>query len=1416
MEFARGMKTLGEMGIKHYVEVGPQAVLSGMGAECEGMAEAEWYASMRRQKGSEWKTLLESVRGLYMAGAEIDWAGMERGNGRRKVMLPTYPFERERYWIEEKRGAGRKRRGTKVHELLGERIETAVADGMYEGRIGAGEPAFLREHQIGGQVMMPATGYLEMGLAAARETYGEGRHTVEEVEMTEGMVLKEGEERVVQVVVGSEGEKRFRIYSRGAGGKEEKKEEKESKKWTLHASGRIGGGRDAETGTGAEIRGETHAQIDEIRDRCSRELSGEKFYEEMSARGVEFGPRFRNIKRVYCGESEALGEIAWPAEMRDEAAKYQMHPALLDACLQVAGAALPHGEQKLRDDEMLLPIGLERLVMFGRIDAGVWSHAKVQSATGDSGDCMKADIRVIARTGEIQAAIEGLQLKRVTREALAKSRSEAGDDRLYDIEWELALPLERDSSKALDTGRWLIFADRNGTGAALAGSLSQTGQQCVQVFAGEKWESRNDGSIVINPQRPEDYAEVLHQVSASSATPITGVAHLWALDTRLQDDWDSRALAQAEELITGSALHLTQALVSHETSAPPHLWFVTRGSQAAVLDQPGVDAASATLWGFRRVAALEHPELRTRAVDLDPRTTSNEAEFLAEELLAAGDEDQVALRGQDRWVPRLVPRTQSRKLALAKHRGRDDEAVQLRASKPGSIENLELRAAARRAPRSDEIEIRVHAAGLNFRDVLTVLGMVETPPDVLGGECAGVVERVGSAIRDRKPGDNVLAFGAGAFSTFVTVPASRVAKIPAGLSSIEAATIPINFLTAAFGLYRLAQLSKGERVLIHAAAGGVGLAAVQLAQKAGAEVYATAGSHRKRAYLRSLGVQHVYDSRSLAFADEIVKQTNGRRVPVVLNSLSGEFIPKSLSVLERRGRFLEMGKRGIWTAAQLAEARPDVRYFAFDLADAAASNADLVPALYNELLPEFTTRALHILPHTVLPIEQATQAFRWMAGARHIGKIVLTLDSVQPQIARQQPARMRSDGTYLITGGLSGLGLRVARWLVERGVRHLVLLGRSAPSDATAATLHELATTGATIAIERCDVSDEAALSASLTRIRETLPPLRGVVHAAGSLDDGVLSQQTWERFATVMAPKIQGAWNLHRLTRADELDFFVLFSAGAALFGSPGQSNYAAANAFLDALSHSRCAGGLPALSVNWGRWGETGMAATLGRADADRWAAQGVLEISPDDGLRALEQLMSGRKAQVAVLRIDWPKYLNSSRATSALFCNVRHAMQHRATAKPVQQSGSSFRAQLTGAPASHRKVLLSAHVRERALAVLGLALTRAIDERQPLQEMGLDSLMAVELRNTLATSLEVPLPGTLAFDHPTIEAITAFLFQKLPGAQPDASTKDNGPASSEKLKALAELEELSDHEAEELLLRELETHGDTKHHG
>jgi myxalamid-type polyketide synthase MxaB len=481
----------------------------------------------------------------------------------------------------------------------------------------------------------------------------------------------------------------------------------------------------------------------------------------------------------------------------------------------------------------------------------------------------------------------------------------------------------------------------------------------------------------------------------------------------------------------------------------------------------------------------------------------------------------------------------------------------------------------------------------------------------------------------------------------------------------------------------------------------------------------------------------------------------------VLNSLAGDFIPASLGLMVKGGRFIEIGKSDDWDVNEVAKAFPGVGYTRLYLGEVTAADPAAMRDRLSRILAECEAGTLHPLPHKLYPIEQAEDAFRFMGQGQHTGKIVVT---------QRRTVRLQANATYAVTGGLGGLGLATAQWMVREGARHIVLFGRGAPSETAQAQIAELRAAGAEVLVAKADVSNFDQLAGVLNEVQASMPPLRGLIHAAGMIDDGMLAELTMDRFATVMAAKVRGALNLHTLTRGLSLDFFVMFSSGAALLGSPGQGNYAAANGFLDALAYVRESRGLPGLSINWGSWSDVGMAAGVDESHQRRWAAAGLAMISPADGVQMLQDaLYSGDRPQVAAVPLIRSK---TPKGVSPFFSEVAPAEPE--SKGPDSSSGQILESLARKAPEG-RAALMIEFLSTQLVRILALGSTYKFDPRRSIVEMGMDSLMAMELRNRLLATLNARLTVSDLLKGPSTQELSAVILRAIELPDADSSQDD-----------------------------------------
>jgi acyl transferase domain-containing protein/NADPH:quinone reductase-like Zn-dependent oxidoreductase len=1362
VRFAQAVGAMREGGCGVFIELSPHPVLGHAIVECLAPRGCEpvVLASLRRGR-AERETMLEACAGVYAAGRDLCWEKIQPRSGR-IVDLPSYPWQRRRHWIPVRQGQAL--HTVRIdHPLLGRRTEVAGVETSVYQADSATAPGWLSDHRIGDRVLVPAAGEMEAFCAAGSRFLGT---PVELVGFTIHRPLSIQNESPVrwQVVV-------KRIDSERA---ELEWHASEGDAASVAGSWRSIGTAIAQAVNSVNLRPADPAAVEIV--------PIDSAYREFSELGARFGPSFRCLRQIERADGFARGSI----ELSDvDPDAYLMHPALIDGALQLCLLAVGGNTDSVVPKSLYLPLGADRIIIDPGLHRNLLARAHVRKAADAA--TFVADIWVDTPAGESAMVIEGMRF------ALAESVSRArarDSENLYRVSWTPIPGVLGNDARA--TGTWLIFADKGGVGTGLAERLRKCGGRALLVAVGSRYSRISADEFIVDPAASEDIGAVLLDGGWSDANPLRGVIDCWPLDIAKGAGDLSDGGRQAGLLATGTALRLVQAIAAKSALVAGSLILVTRG--AAAVTQAGVSGdlcpRAAGLWGLAEVIAIEHPDLEVRIVDLDSQASLEEDPIALFSESVHGSDARVVLRDGRRWAPRLQAYSDNGAAS-------DYEPAGIVLTQPGTFDGVDLRPRARERLREGEVRLKVLAAGLNFRDVLLALGLYPGSGGEVGGECAGIVIEAGTNAGAVAVGDRVFGYVPGGLATEVVAPGRMLVPVPPEMSAETAASLPIAFLTALYGLRHIAQLEKGQSILIHAAAGGVGLAAVCLARRQGAEVFATAGSEEKRQLLKRQGVRHVMNSRSLDFADQILALTRNRGVDVVLNSLSGEFIPAGLRALVDGGFFLELGKRDIWSPEAVASHRPDVRYAPYDLGEELSKNPNLFSRLMKELIVAWSEIEFPFLPVTLFPLERVRDAMRFMAQARHVGKIVLTTKSGRADTA---PGLVR-DGTYWITGGLGALGKETARWLARRGAAHVVLTSRHADEVGAADFIRELSQANVTCRILRADAGDRGRMSEILGEIRRSMPPLRGVIHAAGVIRDSALINQRSADADEVRHGKVEGAWILHELTRDIPLDFFVLYSAAGTVLGAPGQGMYAAANAELDALAHFRHSIGLPATSVAWGPWRGAGMAAELVNRGRDVFTARGLQMIDSDMAFSRLERLLIDGSPYGAVIAVDWPKFLSAlpDGADSSYFSLLISAPKPHAAV--VAKKSSLER--LKGVPAGHRREALMTELAANACHVIGLDAGTMIAATTPLREMGLDSLMAIELRNVLVRLGGRSLPATLLFDYPYLAALTSHLYSAW-GLDFDAVSVQAAAGSS----ALddVDLAGLSDAEAETLLLAEL----------
>ncbi|WP_404792333.1 type I polyketide synthase [Streptomyces tendae] len=1298
-------------GVTHVVEISPHPVLTPA-VEQLIAAQARPAATLATLRRGEGspEAFTRALAVGYTAGLE-PFGDLPRGG---PVPLPAYPMRPERHWFAD--GGASDRSG--AARGLDVRLEPSPGERDVRHAVldvGTADLPWLADHRVHDTVVLPGAATLALAVGAARARSGSAPRTLHDVTLSAAVAFAGEAPRRLAVEwrddIGEGGS--FRLLSLTPDGTA----------WTEHASARAGYLDDAAAGSpwpGWVATAET--------------ADTGAFYREAARRGLDYGPAFRCVRALYRRPDgcEAVGEAVLDEQLRDAARQFLLHPALWDGALQVSLALFDQDAV----GAALVPTAIRRVRVLaspGERSEPVLT-VRAHAVRHDDGS---VDVHVFDGDRRPVLSMEGLRLE-ATAHAVSPGAVDA--QRLHLLRWTDVTDAGPRAAPA-PTGTFIVCGDPGGLAEPLADALAALGATVDRVAAVD------NGGVLGGATAPEGVVFV-------APPPGTGLAA------------GQRGLAALTEVVR----------VCAALPRPPRLAVVTPAAQAAAAgDRP--DPGAALYWGYARVLRREHGELRSRVVDVDPADDCW-APACAAELLGADDEDQVALRGGTRLAARL---------ARADFPGAPEVAwpplravrqpFRVAVTRPGLWEGVRARPAGERPPGPGEIQVEVTAAGLNFIDVMKALGTYPDPTGgarLLGGECAGRVVAVGPEVTGFVTGQQVVACVFGSLADRVTVRAEHARPVPDKLGDAEAAALPLAMTTAWYGLVDLARLEQDETVLVHSAAGGVGLAAVQVARLLGARVLATAGSESKRRHLASLGVTDVFDSRDLGWASGVRAATAGRGVDVVLNSLTGAAIPAGLDVLAEDGRFVELGKKDIHGGHRLAldPFRKGISFSAVDLAGLMERRPRRFARVLSDVWERVADGTLTPLPVRTRPFTEAVEALRELSHGDHIGKFVLTDPSTVGGVAPVPlpDGRFRADATYLVTGGLGALGLSLAEFLADHGSGSLALLGRSAPGREAEARIRALREAGTRVEVLRCDVGDATAVHDALRTVRARMPRLRGVFHAAGVLADATIATLTPSRIAEVLAPKAAGARNLDEATADDPLDLFVLFSSAAALVGNTGQAAYAAANSFLDALAENRRGRGLPALSVRWGPFTGIGLAAAEERRGA-RLDERGMGGFPVREAWPALLRMLERDAPVVGYVPLDLRRWFEAYPDTAALpSWRTLHEAAGSGDAGGAAVTGGALRDRILTASEEARAGIAEDVVRGLTGRVLRLAPERIAPDA-PFKALGLDSLMSLELRNRLEAAFGTRLSPTLLWAHDSVRALSGALIAEMVQAPPSA---------------------------------------------
>lgn len=1254
----------------------------------------------------------------FMAGQLVNWSLLfDDLRAPSMLRLPTYPFERQSYWVGQNgvyRHAVNQKTNSSIERWWGcERLRSVCFNDelVFETTLSSTFYPFLSDHAFVGQTMVAGSALISLLLGVVDSHLPKGQYAIENVQFTEAFMLPENEQRKVQIVLRPKG---INAYSFKIAYLED--DDIDQSTWRVPLTGEIV--------SFCEDEPKAIAIANELVN-----LETTEFYARLGRRGLEMGPSYQCISEPQYFNGQAKARLV---NKRGEMFARGFHPGNFDALFQLMQLITPVDEAH---DQIALLVGWERLYCSGQCpDEGEY----LVSLREDSlqGTFVVGDVALCDKEGRCVVRVEGVRLQISTRDRIPTFEPARFTRWKHVFDWA-DLPTTPERKEVQSNGTWVVFSDGTALTDNLSEKLSASGAKVVRVAASEWMTDREHYGLISN--NAQSFIDVINGVRKMDS--LNGVIFLWGMRCQLPRNTNSESLSKDQLLICQGLLHTIQAI----SKIAVNLWLVTQGAVSLKSEQEELNPFQGSLWGIGRTLVMERPQASCYLLDMDPASPVN-ADIVFDEIICSGYENQLAIRGDQRYGIRLRRMSD---IAHAKTRKQlrtaEKQSYEMAFSSTGNLSSLEIRESIAVPPEIDQVEIEVEFVGLGFRDVLVGRGLINDNKS-LGDDGVGIIRRIGAGVSNYSVGDRVMFISPDCWRSHKTLSTDLICPVSEVLSNEQAATIPMAYLTAYYALIYLAKLKRGDIVLIHSAASGVGLAALNLARAIGATVYATVGSQEKKAYLKFLGVEHILNSRDENFSaalSTLVRSVGS--VDVVLNSLTGTPAELSYSVLGKGGRFLDLTR----LLSKKCDNVNAVTYYAIDLYQFIAQHQSVVQQILQKLVVMLDEEKIVSLPVHSSAVGNAIDALESFARGGHIGKRLLALK-------KDSHATIRDDGTYLVIGGFGALGPFLLDWLVAEGAKYIVLADFVPPSNDIVTRTNELNALGVDVILEQVNVSAFDDVTSLFNRIGKRMPVIRGIFHGAAMIQDEPMSSQSWSDFQKILPPKIEGSWNLHICCQGLPLDHFVMFSSIASVMGSANQGSYAAANAYQDALAHYRFQKGMPALSINWSPW-TVGIGAAMGERAAEVWRSWGSNTLNPGKDVPILRSLLTARQPQIAVLSIDWPTFIRQYTQCPPFLTMLASKSEEKIVGK---LDHSVLETELYALPNDEQREYLSAYLKKHLSKTLGLPVSNIL-EQSAFAELGLDSLLAVELRNTIQRDVtRHELPAMIVFSYPTVESLSAHL--------------------------------------------------------
>lgn len=1326
VRFAKTFETLMADDYKIFIEIGPHPVLKNSMMEGAGEAADIHLVQTLNRKEPEALNFYENLATLFTLGVDLRWDRWVDRTG--QVTLPKYSWEKMNYWTESKTSASNKS-GLEGNSFLNYQIESSSK--IYRSELSDQFFPFLDDHVVQSRVVFPGAGYVAAAIALHQnETGSSDPFVLENFRFHQLLALNEEEVQHLYISLDPQS-KKFEISNREKG---------DDTPWFKRATGKCIFGK--------FTKEPTTVDLESLYTNKDLTMSHEVIYDKLAKAKLQYGPYFRGIQRIQYNGSEAVAKIKGCDAITTNDEGHFIHPGLLDSAFQTMIVF------DTNEDVSIVPVSIGKIRCYSSPGTEFTCHTRLRSA---SFNAVTADITIYNESGEVTMEIEGIKCQEIAGSNNAISE-DLLETTLHEVNWvEENVKFEFNSNT---DKTYVIVTDNFEDSEPLTAQLNG---QVLILQPGSAFRELGENHYEVELENPKPIGKLIN-------TKFVELIYFSGAVSEVQKEsiTTDECLAYINPLF-GLIRYLSKAFPKNLA-----LNLITEGGQVIREGDKIQHLGTSIFIGLGRLVMNEFPNWKVRLLDFEVTKTASISEDTWKVALAKINTskrafEEIALR--DNRVFKKVMRkrgVQSEDKQLQEVNFADTP-LKLVAPEYSDLDSLHFERTGRVEPGETEVEIRIENTSINFKDYLKVTNKISADAfegtaceDQIGIDCEGVITKVGKDVSRFKEGDKVIAISKGAFKSYTTVDEQLIEFSPQGLTGYGSHVI-CPYLTAIHCFGDKAQLQPNEKVLIHNAAGAVGLASIHYAKMVGAEIFATAGSEEKREYLRSLGVDHVFSSRDLDFSNKISKITGGEGVNVVLSALSGEIFYQSLDLLAPYGRYIEIGKLSAIDDIPLPMRvfTRNLSYTSIDIDQLCKDKPEVVSRLLKETVDYLDAGKLPPLPTNVFDAKNIADAFKWIEQREYIGKAVVNFKNQSVEIENQNDDLLKTDRSYLITGGTRGLGLELAHWMVNKGVQNLCLLSRSGEKNPEVkAKIDALRDKGATINVYGVDVADKAAMTDMFMDIANELPPLAGIFHGAMVLDDGFLLDMDDDRFRKVLNPKVNGTMNLHELSKNLDLDVFVMFSSLSSLIGHLGQANYVIANTMLDSFAYLRENLGLPATTVNLGILGQSGV---ISRDQSLKQMVMdaGIKSFTNEEVLIAVEEIVRTKPTQIGFFNMDWKVFEKSfSSSKSSLFEDI--IKENVGNDNQLSEIQSEHWNAMLGMNAAEQKEYVLNILTEELSVILKMS-KDAIAPDKGVNFLGVDSILSVQLIRAINAKLAVELSPMEFTSGPNLLKLTKTVLDK-----------------------------------------------------